>query len=70
MSGTARQLRHAADLHDAARTRVPIPALTERDPGLTLADAYAIQQVLMGLWSAAGARPVGRKVGPTSAAIQ
>jgi hypothetical protein len=66
----ARQLRHAADLHDAARTRVPIPALTERDPGLTLADAYAIQQVLMGLWSAAGARPVGRKVGPTSAAIQ
>lgn len=70
MSGTARLLRHAAALHEAARTRAPIPPLTERDPGLTLTDAYAIQQALVGRWTAAGARPVGRKMGLTSAAIQ
>ncbi|TDL41873.1 2-keto-4-pentenoate hydratase [Kocuria rosea] len=70
MSDTARLLRHAADLHEAARTRLPIPALTERDPDLTLTEAYAIQQALVSRWMAAGARLVGHKVGLTSTAIQ
>lgn len=39
MSGRARLLHHAPQLHEAARPRVPIHPLTDRDPGLPLAEA-------------------------------
>jgi 2-oxopent-4-enoate hydratase len=60
----------AAELLDAARTRVPIPPLTARHPQLTVADAYAIQGLVARARLDAGAVLVGRKVGLTSAAMQ
>ena len=46
-----------------------IEPLTSRHPGLTLADAYAIQQVLTAHRVAAGERLVGHKIGVTSQAV-
>ena len=43
--------------------------LTSRHPGLTLADAYAIQQALAAHRFAAGERLVGHKIGVTSQAV-
>ena len=43
--------------------------LTSRHPGLTLADAYAIQQALATHRFAAGERLVGHKIGVTSQAV-
>ncbi len=64
------QARHYGDeLFQAlggARTVVP---LSEREPGLTIDDAYRIQQQLMALRCAAGERIVGKKIGVTSAAV-
>jgi len=47
-----------------------VPPLTERHPGLTVDDAYAIQLRGRALRVGRGARVVGRKVGLTSAAMQ
>lgn len=60
----------AAELMEAARTRVPIAPLTARHPQLTVADAYAIQGRVARARLDAGAELVGRKVGLTSAAMQ
>jgi 2-keto-4-pentenoate hydratase len=60
----------AAALAQAEATRIPISALTEGDPALTIADAYAIQEHNTSRRQAAGARLLGRKVGLTSKAMQ
>lgn len=60
----------AASLRDAYASRVPIRPLTEAEPGLTLADAYAIQRTQVERWVADGALIKGHKVGLTSAAMQ
>ena len=49
--------------------RRPVEPLTSRHPGLTLADAYAIQQALNAHRVAAGERPIGHKIGVTSQAV-
>ena len=46
-----------------------VEPLTNRHPGLTLADAYAIQQVLTAHRLAAGQRLIGHKIGVTSQAV-
>jgi len=46
-----------------------VEPLTSRHPGLTLADAYAIQQALASHRLAAGERPIGHKIGVTSQAV-
>ena len=60
----------AALLYEAWRTATPVAPPVERDEGLSIADAYAIQRAWIGRREADGARRVGRKVGLTSAAMQ
>jgi 2-keto-4-pentenoate hydratase len=60
----------ADELYKAARTRMPIPPLTDTHPDMTVADAYAIQQALCERLLADGDRVVGYKLGLTSAPMQ
>jgi 2-oxopent-4-enoate hydratase len=61
----------AADALRAAELSVtPIEPLSERYPGLTLEDAYGIQQAGSAARRAAGGELVGRKAGLTSQAMQ
>lgn len=53
-------------LLDAYGTRTPVPPLTETADGLTLDDAYAIQQLQISSRLAGGAAIAGYKVGLTS----
>lgn len=60
----------ARALYDARRTRVPIAPFTDAEPGLRMADGYAIQQELVALLLADGDRIIGHKVGLTSMPMQ
>jgi 2-keto-4-pentenoate hydratase len=60
----------ADELYKAARTRTPIPPLTDSHPDMTVADAYAVQQALCERLLADGDRVVGYKLGLTSAPMQ
>jgi 2-keto-4-pentenoate hydratase len=60
----------AGALLGAYSSGVPVAPLTARYPGLTVHDAYAIQQAQVAAWTAAGAEVRGHKVGLTSAAMQ
>ncbi|BBZ74917.1 2-keto-4-pentenoate hydratase [Mycolicibacterium anyangense] len=67
----AASLGEAADLlFTADADRRPIGPLTERYPGLDLADAYAVQQLNMTRRLGNGARLVGHKIGLTSEPMQ
>jgi 2-keto-4-pentenoate hydratase len=57
-------------LFDAEAARRPIPPLTDRFPGLKIADAYGIQQRNVDRRVRAGQRVVGHKIGLTSRAMQ
>src|SRR5262249_30649329 len=60
----------AARLQSAWESREPIEPLSRVEPGLTLADAYAVQRAWAALRAAAGERTVGRKIGVPSPARQ
>lgn len=60
----------AGQLLAAYRGRTTIAPLTRTYPGLTVDEAYAIQQRQVDTWTGAGARIAGYKIGLTSAAIQ
>lgn len=60
----------AAALLGAYATREPIAPLTETYDGLTVDDAYAIQDRQIASWQADGRRIVGYKIGLTSEAMQ
>jgi 2-keto-4-pentenoate hydratase len=60
----------ADELARAERIREPVAPLTERYPGLSVEDAYGVQQFNVERRVAAGERIVGRKVGLTSVAMQ
>jgi 2-keto-4-pentenoate hydratase len=60
----------AADLYQARQTRVAIAPLTDERPGLTMADAYQIQEKLLAQLVADGERVVGFKLGLTSAPMR
>jgi 2-oxopent-4-enoate hydratase len=60
----------AQALLEAERTRVPIEPLSEANPELSIADAYAIQSAGRSLRLAAGEVQIGHKIGLTSAAMQ
>lgn len=62
--------RLADQLSQAESSRTPCAALTNACPELSLEDAYAIQALNVAARIARGARPVGRKIGITSAAVQ
>ena len=60
----------ATDLAEAAASRRPIEPLTELYPGITVDDAYAVQELVARGRIAAGEAIVGWKLGLTSAAMQ
>jgi 2-keto-4-pentenoate hydratase len=60
----------ADELWEADRTARPVQPLTDRHPGLVVADAYAIQTINIDRRIAAGGRVIGRKVGLTSRPMQ
>ncbi|ERK71523.1 2-oxo-hept-4-ene-1,7-dioate hydratase [Leifsonia aquatica] len=62
--------RIADELAEAERERVVVPLLTARHPGMTVDDAYAVQNEWRRRGVAAGRRPVGHKIGLTSKVMQ
>ena len=60
----------AQELHQSERSRRQIPQFSRRHPGMTIDDSYAIQREWVRLQREAGRRPVGRKIGLTSRAMQ
>jgi 2-keto-4-pentenoate hydratase len=60
----------ARRLDQAARTRVPIPPLSETENLNSVETAYAIQKCWTEMRTARGEKVVGRKIGLTSRAIQ
>jgi 2-oxopent-4-enoate/cis-2-oxohex-4-enoate hydratase len=57
-------------LYDALINKVPIAPLIEQDPSITIEDAYAIQQVMVGQRINNGESIVGKKIGVTSKAVR
>ena len=60
----------ARALYEARRNRQPIEPFTDADPGLGMADGYAVQKELTSLLLADGDSIVGYKVGLTSKPMQ
>lgn len=60
----------ADELAQAEQDRTTVPLLTARYPGMTVADAYAVQREWRSRGIARGRRPVGRKIGLTSKVMQ
>jgi 2-oxopent-4-enoate/cis-2-oxohex-4-enoate hydratase len=57
------------ELYDALVARRVVEPLTSRHEGITVADAYAVQQRLLARRQQAGERVVGKKIGVTSRAV-
>jgi len=71
MALTEAQIKEwAARLRQAEQSRSTLPALTAAIPGITVADAYAIQLASIDMKKQAGAKVVGKKIGLTSQAMQ
>ena len=62
--------RYGAELFTALRDGRTLAPLTERDPSLTIDDAYAISLDFLARRRAEGERVVGKKIGVTSKAVQ
>jgi 2-oxopent-4-enoate/cis-2-oxohex-4-enoate hydratase len=62
--------RFGDELYDALITRTPVPPLTQREPGLTIADAYRIQLHMVERRVLAGETIIGKKIGATSRPVQ
>ncbi|MEM8493607.1 MAG: 2-oxo-hept-4-ene-1,7-dioate hydratase [Pseudomonadota bacterium] len=60
----------ARELEDAERQRQPIEQFSARFPGMTIADAYAIQRAWVNHKIEAGGQIIGHKIGLTSRAMQ
>ena len=60
----------AAELHDAQRRRVQVRHFSQRHPGMTIDDGYAIQRAWLKTRLAEGRVVKGRKIGLTSRAMQ
>ncbi len=60
----------ARELYDARRSRTPLRHFSQRHPGMTIDDGYAIQRAWVALELADGRKIRGRKIGLTSRAMQ
>ncbi len=60
----------ADELHEAGRSRTPVPLLTARYEGMVVEDSYAIQKIWAERQIEAGRKKVGHKIGLTSKAMQ
>jgi len=58
------------ELYAALRSRVVVPPLKGRVPGLTIDDSYHISRAMLDLRLADGEKVVGKKIGVTSPAVQ
>src|SRR5471032_2614434 len=71
MALTNEDIRLAAErLHRAEKTKVQIRQLSLDHPGITIADAYAIQEAWIAIKIAEGRVVEGHKIGLTSKAMQ
>ncbi len=61
--------RYGDELHQAWAGRAPLAPLTEREPGITIDDAYRIQLRMIRHRIDAGETVIGRKIGVTSKAV-
>ncbi len=62
--------RLAERLDEAERTRIQVRQFSLDHPGMTIDDAYAVQRAWTAMKIAAGRKPIGRKIGLTSRAMQ
>ncbi|MCF6755804.1 2-oxopent-4-enoate hydratase [Pseudomonas stutzeri] len=62
--------QYGAELHGALRERKVVAPLTEREPSLTLEEAYQVSLRMLELRQADGERVIGKKIGVTSKAVQ
>lgn len=62
--------QYADELYQALKSCQMTEPLTEREPAMSIEDAYAISSALMALRQADGERIIGKKIGVTSAAVQ
>lgn len=62
--------KFGTELYDALRDRRTVRPLIERDPSLTIDDAYAISLDFLARRRRSGERVVGKKIGVTSKAVQ
>ena len=60
----------ARELYDARKARTPLRHFSQRHPGMTIEDGYAIQRAWVALEKADGRTVRGRKIGLTSRAMQ
>lgn len=62
--------KYGQELHEALRDRRTVPPLIQRDPTLTIDNAYAISLDFLARRRKDGERVVGKKIGVTSKAVQ
>ncbi len=62
--------RHAEELYAALRGRHTVEPLTDRDPSITIEDAYHVSRAVLDRRLAEGERLVGKKIGVTSKPVQ
>jgi 2-oxo-hept-3-ene-1,7-dioate hydratase len=60
----------ARELYHARKTRTPVRHFSQRHPGMTIDDGYAVQRAWVALELADGRTIKGRKIGLTSRAMQ
>jgi 2-oxo-hept-3-ene-1,7-dioate hydratase len=60
----------ARRLHAAEQSRTRIGQISRANPGMTMADGYAIQQAWLDIKLGEGRKIIGRKIGLTSRAMQ
>jgi len=60
----------ARRLHEAERTQVRIPQLSQQFPDMTMTEGYAIQSAWLDIKRAEGRKTIGYKIGLTSRAMQ
>ncbi|MCK9515437.1 MAG: 2-oxopent-4-enoate hydratase [Ottowia sp.] len=66
----SQQIEQLGDaLYEALVSRSVLEPLSDRHPGMILADAYAVQERLMARRLAAGEKVIGKKIGVTSQAV-
>ena len=61
--------RYGDELYQALLARTPVAPLTEREAGITIADAYAIQQRMVWRRLETGEAIIGKKIGVTSKVV-
>jgi 2-oxopent-4-enoate/cis-2-oxohex-4-enoate hydratase len=61
--------KYGAELHQALLDRKAVDPLTDREPDITIEDAYAIQQHMVQHRLDAGETIIGKKIGVTSKAV-